>query len=56
MGSFRFFAYLFDLHFFVFDIDNAYLVVKKLGSFCKIDGTTDFADCTDVSKKGIRRR
>jgi len=35
MGSFRFLGLFFDLHFCDFDIDNAYLVVKKLGSFCE---------------------
>jgi hypothetical protein len=36
LGSFRFFGLFFNIHFRVFDIDNAYLVVKKLGSFWQL--------------------
>jgi hypothetical protein len=48
LGSFRFFGSVFGLHFWVFDIDNAVLVVKKLGSFCENILATEGAEDTEV--------
>jgi hypothetical protein len=44
MGLFRFFGSVFGLRFCVFDIDNAYLVVKKLGSFLSADQRQEARD------------